>query len=69
MFSTFLPNHETYVKTESGVSSWVNDGQKPLSFLSNSSFLSQKHSLKKNHPLCVVNGLFLGMTSWQMMET
>jgi len=63
MFSTCLPDHETYVKNERGFSSWVNDGQKPLSFFSNPSFLAKKHSLKKNCPLCVVNGLFLGMTS------
>ena len=50
MFSTFRPNHEIYVKTERGFSSWVNDGQKPLSHLSNSSFLAQKHHLNKTYP-------------------
>ncbi len=50
MFSTFLPIHETCVKTEICFSSWVNYGQKPLSILSNSTFLAQKHSLKKTYP-------------------
>ena len=69
MFSKFLPKHETCVKTERGFSSWVNDGQKPLSLFSNTCFLAHKHNLKKNRPLCVVNGLFLGMISRQVMET
>ena len=50
MFSTFLQNLETCVKTKRGFSSWVNDGQNNLSFFSNSSFLSQKHSLRKTYP-------------------
>jgi len=43
------PNHETCVKTERYFSSWAKDGQKPLSLFSNSSFISQKHSLKKTY--------------------
>ena len=50
MFSTFLPNHETCVKIERFFSSWVKDGQKPLSLLSNSSYIAQKNHLNKTYP-------------------
>ena len=50
MFWTFLPIHEIYVKTERGFSYWVNDGKKPLSRLSKSSFIAEKNSLKKTCP-------------------
>jgi len=46
---TFFQNHRTCVKNEEGFSSWVYDGQKILSLLSNSSFLAQKHHLNKTY--------------------
>ena len=50
MFWIFLSKHETCVKTKGGFYSWVYGGQKPLSCLSNSSFLAQKHHLNKTYP-------------------
>ena len=50
MFSKFIQNHETCVKTERGFYSWVNEGQQPLSLFSNSSSISQKHHLSKTYP-------------------
>ena len=46
----FLQNHDTCVKNKGGFSSWVYGGQKPLSLLSNSYFLAQKHNLNKTYP-------------------